>query len=182
MKKFSVFEIVFCAVMASLAIVLEKFVSLEITTLIKLTFYGLPLLIVGVLFGFKHGLITGLVCGVTLQLTSKYGVGPTSIFWALAPISWGAISGLVFEKMKCKNELLKIVVSVVCASISATILNTIAMMSEIIIMNDEYYTYATILTNLPFRLLSMVILIVPYTIILKILVQTIKPLFSKKHF
>ena len=78
-----VLKITFCGVMAAMAIALEKVTALPITNSIKITFYGLPLIVVGILYGFKIGFITGLVSGTVLQLTSPYGISVSSPFWAL---------------------------------------------------------------------------------------------------
>ncbi len=43
--------------MAAVSIILEKFVSLDLGMGIKLTFYGLPLMIVGIMFGVKFRII-----------------------------------------------------------------------------------------------------------------------------
>lgn len=179
MKKINVFELVLCGVMAALSIVLEKFVSLDLGPF-KLTFYGLPLLFVGIIYGPKLGLITGIVTGVILQLTSKYGVTITSILWALAPVSWGGISGIIFKYVKIKKEIILIAVSITCASLCATILNTIAMFGDLLLINDSYYTEAMIISNLPLRIVSSLILIIPYTVITEILRKSLTKIYIRK--
>lgn len=167
MRKNEILKITICAVMAAVAIVLERFVSLDLGMGLKLTFYGFPLMLVGILFGFKMGTLTGLVSGTILQLTSPYGVSLTSIFWALAPIGWGSISGLINIFFKKSDKFWCLLIVVLITSISATLLNTIAMIMEGLIKGDEYYALASVLTNLPIRLLSMIILVIPYTLLIK---------------
>lgn len=166
MKKNNVFELVFCSVMASFAILLDTFISLDAGPF-KITLYALPLVIVGVMYGEKLGMICGVVTGVCLQLFSKYGISLTSIFWALAPIAWGSISGICFKKLKIKNTVILTFVSVTLASFSATCLNTIAMLSDLWLINDTYYTTVMILSNLPIRIINSIILIIPYTVIVE---------------
>ena len=85
MKKNEILNITICSIMAAVSIILEKFVSLDLGMGIKLTFYGLPLMIVGIMFGVKLGLLTGMVTGAIIQLTSPYGISVTSIFLFPSP-------------------------------------------------------------------------------------------------
>lgn len=165
MRKKRIFSIALCAIMASLVIVLDRFGSLELFGKIKITFYALPLIVVGISFGLTYGLITGVVAGVVLQLTSPYGIGPTSVFWALAPIAWGGISGLMSKILQKKNKFVLYVVAIACASLAANLLNTFAMFMETLLIKDSWYTVTAIMLDWPLRLLTMVITIVPYTII-----------------
>ncbi|MDD2492363.1 MAG: ECF transporter S component [Bacilli bacterium] len=171
MKKKMVFQITFCAIMAALSIVLEKFASVDVGMRLKFTFYGLPLMIIGTMFGPKLGFTTGLVAGVVLQLTSPYGMSLTSPFWALAPIAWGGISGLMYRAISPKKGFGYLLLVVIITSLSANVFNTLAMYMETVLINDPYYTLAAILLDWPIRLLSMIILVVPYTILVKVIIN-----------
>ena len=173
MNKKMVFQVTFCAIMAALSIVLEKFASVDVGMRLKFTFYGLPLMIVGILFGAKLGFTTGIVAGIVLQLTSPYGIGLTSIFWTLAPIAWGGVSGLVYQAVGKKKTYLSILLIVVITSVTANLLNTLAMYMETVLINDPYYTLAAIAVDWPIRLLSMIILVVPYVFLVKIIITNL---------
>jgi len=54
-------------------------------------------MVVGILHGPKLGALTGLISGIILQLTSEYGINLSSIFFGLAPVVWGFVSGVVFK-------------------------------------------------------------------------------------
>ena len=163
MKHNLIFKIVFCAIMAALAISLERF-SIRVSVFFKITFYALPLLMVGLTNGVKLSLITGLVSGFLMQLLSPYGITITTFFWMLAPISWSLVASLCM-KIKIKNTRILILILVIIASISSTFLNTFAMFMDLLLINDSYYTTAMIITNLPTRLINMVLLILPYYVI-----------------
>ena len=165
-RKKLIFTMSLCAIMAGLSIVLDK-VSINLGTM-KITFYALPLIVVGVVNGLLPGFLAGLISGTVLQLTSPYGITLSSPFWALAPIAWGTISGFVkfiFDKKKINNYPVLVGVAVVLASISANLLNTLAFFMDSLLVKDSYYTTAVILTNWPPRLIIMLVSIVPYIII-----------------
>ena len=97
LKNNKVYLIVLVATMAAMAIALEKIGSLKVTPSIKITFYAVPLMVVGMLHGPKLGALAGLVSGIVIQLTSEYGINLSSIFFGLAPVVWGFVSGLIFK-------------------------------------------------------------------------------------
>ena len=97
LKNNKVYLIVLVATMAAMAIALEKIGSLKVTPSIKITFYAIPLMVVGILHGPKLGALAGLVSGIVIQLTSEYGINLSSIFFGLAPVVWGFVSGLIFK-------------------------------------------------------------------------------------
>lgn len=171
MKKKVVLEIAIIGIMAALAIVLEKFSFPRGNSYLKFTFYGLPLLVVGCMYGARVGLITGIVSSFIMQLTSEYGLTITTPLWMIAPICWGGVSGLVFYLLKRKNNIPNMIIVSFVTSIFATLFNTVAMILEGLIFGGSYYALSNILANLPPRLISMVILAICYTFILWILIK-----------
>ena len=136
-RKELIFRIVLCAIMAALSIVLDK-VSVNVERF-KITFYALPLIVVGITNGISYGLIAGAVSGLVLQLTSPYGVGPTSVFWALAPIAWGGVSAVIYHlfKKKINNRFILYTLSIVIASVVANVLNTFAMYMDSLLIKES---------------------------------------------
>ena len=168
------------AVLAALSIALN-YLKIPITTNVIVTVYALPLLFAGCCFDFLGSLLVGLITGVVLQLISPYGLTVTSPFWALAPIGW-TLSSFFINKLFIKlHPALRSLIIVIIASIVATALNTFAMLTECWLINDAYYTYALIASELPARLLVMAIMIIPYSLLLFPLVDRVGPLY-KKHF
>ncbi|MBQ6817394.1 MAG: ECF transporter S component [Bacilli bacterium] len=172
-----VLKITFCGVMAAMAIALNKVLSLQITPSIKITFYALPLMVTGILYGFKIGLLTGLVSGVILQLTSPYGVTITAPVWALAPILWGAIPGLIFKPLNKVNKYLAYAVVVFITSIAANLANTLAMYCDCLFIDDAYYTVASILMDWPGRIVTMLVTMIPYILISFIVCDRLKKIY-----
>ena len=172
MRKKIILEIAIIGVMAALAIVLEKFSIPRGNSYLKFTFYGLPLLVVGCMYGARVGLLTGLVSSFVMQLTSEWGLSVTTPLWMLAPICWGGVSGLVFFLLKRKNTLPNMFIVSFVTSILATILNTVAMVVDGVVYGGDFITVlSNVLVNLPPRLISMVILGVAYALLLWILIK-----------
>ena len=168
------------AVLAALSIALN-YLKIPITTNVIVTVYALPILFAGCCFDFLGSLLVGLITGVVLQLISPYGITVTSPFWALAPIGW-TLSSFFINKLFLKlHPALRSLIIVIIASVVATALNTFAMLTECWLINDAYYTYALIASELPARLLVMAIMIIPYSLLLFPLVDRVGPLY-KKHF
>ena len=175
-----ILKLVFCAIMASFAICLDKFLSFK-TYNLKFTLYGLPLMFVGIMYGWKAGLFSGAITGIVLQLTSEYGISITSPFWALAPMAWGFFSGLVSDLFKKQLNVFSISIAVVASSVTSFIFNTLTMFLDSLFYKDSYYTASVILTGVPTRLLSMVILCPVYILVLTVLYKTLKKTMIDKN-
>ena len=175
--KNKVLKITFCSIMAAMAIALNSVASLQITPSIKITFYALPLMVTSILYGFKIGFLTGLVAGVILQLISPYGVTITAPVWALAPILWGTVPGLIFKPFNKINKYLAYVLAVFFASIASNLSNTLAMYCDCLFIADAYYTAASILLDWPGRILTMFVTMIPYIIITFIVCDRLKNIF-----
>lgn len=130
MKKTKVFKLTFCAIMASVSIILTLFeVNLPI---FNVALYGLPLVLTSILFGPSYGFTAGLVAGLVEQITK--GLSIQSFIWILAPLSWGGLSGLVYHGLKKifndnKNykKIIYITISVLIAIFFANLCNSAAM-------------------------------------------------------
>lgn len=173
-----IFQITFCAIMAALAIALNSVASVQVTQSIKITFYALPLLVVGIMFGPLMGFTTGLVAGVILQLISPYGVSLSSPFWALAPVLWGGIAGIIYKLFKKMNKWVAIVLAVAIASISANLINTLAMIMDSLLVKDSWYTLSAIMVDWPGRLLTMAVTLIPYIIITGIVCDSLNRIYN----
>ena len=96
MKKNLIFKVVYCSIMAAMSFVCTFF---EIPIFnVNVTLYGIPLVFVGVVCGPIYGLLTGFIAGVLEQL--KWGLTIQSFLWIIAPIAWGALSGLMYLGLK----------------------------------------------------------------------------------
>lgn len=130
MKKNLIFKIVYCSIMAAMAFVCTFF---EIPLFgFNVTLYGIPLIFVGIVCGPVYGLLTGLIAGVLEQL--KWGISVQTIFWLIAPMVWGGLSGLLFKGLKKlfnDNKKYKVIIdysiTIIITAIIANICNTFAL-------------------------------------------------------
>lgn len=168
-KKSKTFKIAIAATLASLAFVLDL-LSMK-ADFAKYTIYGLPLLISGILFGPSVGLLCGFVAGFLSQVFGGYGLTPTTPLWLLAPMAWGFISGLINKLFKSKYHPIKVGVTVVITSLTATLFNTLALILDGIINN---YSYAYVYANLGIRILTSIAMSIIYTFVLILILPRLK--------
>lgn len=170
-------KITLAAIMAALSIVLEK-VSIPLGSgAYKITFYGFPLLFTSTLYGPFIGLLSGIVVGTVSQMTSPYGLSPTTPLWMLAPILWGTIGGLLLKLLsKFKGEAYKkinIVIVVVVTSLLVSLINSLVSFLDAFIME---YTFEQTFVNVVIRCSISLGLCVPYSIMLYYLCNRLKHL------
>lgn len=121
MKHSLIFRMIFCSMMAALSFVLT---FCEIPFIVTITLYGIPLVFVGVVFGPGYGLLTGLLAGFLEQI--RYGISIQTIFWLLAPMAWGGISGLVHFILRIIIREDKVYKKVICYSVAIILTSIIA--------------------------------------------------------
>ncbi len=147
--------------MAALSIVIDL-VSIRLDNIfVKYTFYPLPLLLCGIIFGYKYGFLAGFVEGFISQVI-VYGLSLTTPIWMLAPICWGVGSGLLRLIFK-KNDHIDIVIIVFLTSFVCLGVNTVASILDGILLHYDYsYIFASIIT----RLITSLIMGVIYSFII----------------
>ncbi len=170
MKKSFVFKLTLCSIMAAMALALNA-LAITIGGVYQFNLYGIPLIFTGVFLGAKYGALTGLITGTVEQLISPYGISIESIFWAIAPILWGSVSGFIYktlnEKELFKNKkwlvyLIVVLITAICANIANTIALTV---SEYIKTKDISVTLFYFLTNVFARMITLPISIIINTIV-----------------
>ncbi len=151
--------------LAALAIVLKMF---SLTTFdLRISFYDIPLMISGVLFG---PLVGGLVGFITDWIYSTTQGFPLGLF-TISSILWGLIPGLLMLVLK-KINVKTITVIVVITSVFAMASNTVALYQ---------FTGSAVFAMLPARIIVMIIKWPIQVIILKQLHQrVILPLNIKR--
>lgn len=165
MRKKIVFMIVMASMLAAIAVVLDK-CSFKISLFadkytLKLTFYGLPLMIAGMIFGPKTGFLAGLITGIVTQIIiSEYGFGPTTLIWMVAPILWGWLSGIMMKLLKGNNHLLNIIISVITVSLIVSLFNSFAIYIDSLVYHySSGLTFALIMIRLLISILIALIYI-----------------------
>lgn len=176
MRKKIIFNIVIASILAAMALVLEK-LGIKIpllgnTTTLRISFYGLPLMIAGIIFGYKTGLLAGLIMAIISQLVlSEYGITPTTPLWMIAPIIFGLLSGLIIKIFKDKISVISILISVVITSILVSLANSLALYVDGIVFDyDTKITFVLIMI----RILSSIVVACIYIPILYILSKRLK--------
>lgn len=166
MKKSLTLKIVLSAIMAALAIVLEKFSIPLGDGTYKITLYGLPLLFSGLMFGPAVGALSGIVVGFIAQLTSQYGLSITSPLWMIAPILWGGLSGIIskfFRKKENNFSVKNIILSVAVTSFMVSLVNSNVMYLDGMILG---YVVEQTAVNIIIRFAISLALCVPYSLVL----------------
>lgn len=176
MRQKIIFNIVIASILAAMALVLEK-LGIKIpllgnTTTLRISFYGLPLMIAGIIFGYKTGLLAGLIMAIISQLVlSEYGITPTTPLWMIAPIIFGLLSGLIIKIFKDKISVISILISVVITSILVSLANSLALYVDGIVFDyDTKITFVLIMI----RILSSIVVACIYIPILYILSKRLK--------
>lgn len=181
MKKNKIYLICLIAILASLSVVINSTLTIS-TFQKKISLYALPLIVAGIIHGPLVGMVTGIIAGTIIQLTSPYGVSLVSIFYGLAPMIWGLVSGFVFKFFKGKGrkkEHIGYVLAIIVASLSANLSNTLAFFMDCLLINDSYYTYSKILIEWPERLITMVITMIPYIFLTSVICTSVSAYLSK---
>ncbi len=171
MNKKRIYLICIASSMAALSIILELLSVRNEAS--KFTLYSLPLLFSGILFGPWAGLLTGIVSGFISQLC-LYGLGPTTLIWMLAPMMWGFLSGLIFHNVMKKNgSLFNISILVIGVSLSITLINTLALYLDGLLL---HYPTPYVITQLGVRVATAIGLCIPYIAIIYLSLPRLKPL------
>jgi riboflavin transporter len=147
-ERLAVKRITLVAMLTSMASVIKIIFQVTTTPGFRITFYELPLIIIGGLFGPIMGGIAGFVTDVVYLVTFGYDLN----LMTLSTMLWGIISGLVIFKKNWKIK--RIVMVIIIASILEFFING----TMILIWNyagswrDAFYT---ILPQQPIRILIL---------------------------
>ena len=170
MKNKDVIKIAISGIMAALAFVLNRYVSIDLQ-IMKFTIYALPIMLVGMFYGSGTGLFCGFIAGFLSQIFSAYGLTVTAPLWMLAPMTWGFLSGLIIQGFKNEYKIQNVIISVVVTSLVVVLLNSMAMYIDGIVF--EYPT-EYVMTNLGTRVINALITSVFYIGILYIVLNRLK--------
>ena len=176
-KNKKVYTICIASMMAALSIILD-ILSVR-TDSSKITLYSLPLLLSGFLFGPWVGLLSGLASGLISQII-LYGFSVTTPIWIIAPMLWGFLSGILFHKAFKKREKLWVIsLVVIITSISATLVNTLAIYLDGLIF---HYPTPYVITQLGIRILTSLGLSVAYITLIYLILPNLKPLTDSSTY
>ena len=142
------------AILVAMSIVLKSFLSLE-TQVFRVTFYDIPLIILGVMVGPIAGIIGGFAVDFMHVMFSPFAF--TFNLFTVSAIMWGFIPGIFLFKRNFRVSTLVIIIAF--TSIIAFSLNTAQLYL--------WYGSGSVIGALPMRLITMVIKIPIQVILIK---------------
>lgn len=148
------------ALLVAMSILLKSFLSIE-TQIFRISFYEIPLLILGIMVGPIAGFVGGLVTDIVHIIFSPFAF--TFNFFTVATISWGFIPGLFFFRKDFSVKTIALVV--VFTSIIAFTFNTLGIYS--------YYGMGGVMGGIVARLIVFVVKIPIDIFIVKSVVQSL---------
>lgn len=174
-NKSPVFRITFLALNLALYIALS-FVSIRLPGQ-EITFKGLPLILVSVVSGPIDGIFVAIFGEFFAQLTSIYGLTPTTPLWILPHVFRALIVGLMMRKKDIEKDKEIWVISVILSGIAVTVTNSVVIYLDGVIMN-----YPSILTTLTMltRAAASITTSIIYAIVIPLLIKPLKKLGKLK--
>jgi len=116
--RFTLIRLAIYAILASLSIVLGKYLAINLGETIRISFENLPTLLAGIFFGPIAGFLVGTVADLVGCLLVGYAINPLITLGAAAV---GFVSGVVVRLFQ-KNGLLSTIFSVFSAHLIGSIL------------------------------------------------------------
>lgn len=146
MKKsmFSTRSLVKIALFVSMSIILKSFLSIE-TQMFRVSFFDIPLMILGIVAGPFAGFIGGFITDLIHVIISPFAF--TFNFFTVATIMWGLIPGLFLFKRNFSLTTIIMVVSI--TSVAAFAFNTLGIY--------QYYGMASVIGGLLIRVIVFLI-------------------------
>jgi len=148
------------AILVSMSIVLKTFLVLD-SPEFRLTFYGIPLIILGIMLGPVIGIIGGFVVDWIYVMVSPFAFSFN--LFTLSAISWALIPALLLFRRK-ELSWKSIAIVVVITSITAFTINTLAL-----------YTFYQegIYAMLPLRFVTMLLKLPIQIVVINVLYQRV---------
>ena len=174
-KEGQVFKITLLGMCLALFIVLN-FASFYITPSIKFSFKSLPIIFISVVFGPWLGALLGLIGEFFCQLTSAYGLAPTTPLWILPWVAQGLIVGFLFKQKNAKENKVRWIITIVIACLTVSILNTFALWVDFKIQG---YSKIFLKLNIVGRVINSVVSMVVNALLIPIFFE---PLIKQGKF
>ena len=174
-KKEFLIKLCISSIMAALFVVFDM-LSIKISNNIKITFGGLPILIVAFLLGPLWGALTGFVGAFVGQLLS-FGLSVTTLVWVLPAAVRGIVAGYLFILLAKKlKERYGIMISVISSSLLVTVLNTLAIYIDSKVFG--YFSLEVVFGATAFRLISAVLTSVAYILLIIPIYKAVKKIMK----
>lgn len=139
---------------------------------LKISFSGLPVIIVAIFGGPLWGAATGFV-GAFIGQMITYGFGATTLLWVLPAVVRGLSMGLLFRWFKKSLKPGVLMLETCISSLLVTLFNTGAMLIEQVLYG-YYESFLSIFIAVPTRVLAGVITAVIFSLMLPTIIGAFK--------
>jgi len=112
------------AILIAMSVVLKSYLSITMSD-IRITLYGIPLMILGMLMGPLAALVAGLAVDWLYVITSPFAFSFNLM--TVSAMMWGLIPALVFYKKSIRLNYFNVAIVVIITSLIAFTLNTLQL-------------------------------------------------------
>lgn len=137
----------------------------------KISFSGLPVVIVAIVGGPLWGAATGFIGELAVQ-GYYYGFGITTLLWVIPAAARGLLMGWLFRAFKKSTRPLILTVETVLSSIAVTLLNTVGILIDQTIYG--YSSYIATVIKIPLRIATGAITAVLFSLLLPMVLRPLK--------
>lgn len=144
------------AVLIAMAIIMKSFLSIE-TTNFRATFFDIPLLVIGIIFGPILGAISGFIVDFYHIIFSPNAM---SFNWfTVGTMVWAVVPGILLFRRKFTKS--KVIFTIIIASVLSFVFNTMGIESLFgmgAVLSSIYVRLAVMLIKLPIQVLFIEII------------------------
>ena len=162
------------AMLTALASVIKILFQLTSTPGFRITFYELPLIIVGGLFGPMMGGIAGFITDIVYLMTYGYDINLMTV----STMMWGVLSGFIIFKSNWSTK--RVILLIVVASILEFFINGVQLL--IWAYRDSWnQAFLSILPQQPLRILILILKWPIQIVFIKIIYDRVVETFKQKY-
>lgn len=162
------------SVMAALYVALD-FLAVSVSApfggTLKLSFSGLPVIIVSIVGGPLWGAATGFVGAFIGQLVT-YGLAPTTLLWVLPAVVRGLLFGFLFNAFGRRTSVGILAVETCVSSLAVTLINTGALLIDQTIYKCS--SYYTTFAAIPTRIIAGILTAIVFSIMLPTIIELLR--------
>lgn len=145
---------------------------------LKISFSGLPVIIVSIFGGPLWGAATGFVGALVGQMIT-YGFSATTLLWVLPAVIRGLSMGLLFRAFKKSMKPSVLILETGISSLLVTLFNTGAMLIEQMLYG-YYSSYYAIVVAIPTRVIAGIVTAVAFSLMLPTIVNSLKGILKTR--
>ena len=146
---------------------------------LKISFSGLPVIIVSIFGGPLWGAATGFVGALVGQMIT-YGFSATTLLWVLPAVIRGLSMGLLFRAFKKSMKPSVLILETGISSLLVTLFNTGAMLIEQMLYG-YYSSYYAIVVAIPTRVIAGIVTAVVFSLMLPTIVNSLKGILKTRY-